>query len=101
MTLRYTEDMYTIDQVCALFGVSVATLRRWRVAAGLELHIDPVQQARRLYDDDQVLMLAAQHGRVALVPGALDMEQIAARLVQLECRVRDLEHTVHLVQHPD
>ena len=96
--LCYNNEMrtYNLVEAAALLGVSLPTLRRWRVAAGGAGARGSADGRRVWLTRADLVAMARAHGCVLLdtAPGAGDVVELAARVAELEqwreLAVRDL-----------
>ena len=80
--------MHSLPDVCALFSVDCATLRRWCRRAHIQPHQDPADMRRRYLTDDQLLHLSRLHNRVLVLDSDAvrlnEIERLEARIAELE-----------------
>jgi predicted site-specific integrase-resolvase len=85
--------LYSIDEVCVLFGIDAVTLWRWRRDLGMVVQVDPANRLRRIFTDEQVLALAEAHHRVAVVS-----ELRREKIERLDRQVADLDRRLGQVE---
>ncbi|GCE17566.1 MerR family transcriptional regulator [Dictyobacter kobayashii] len=80
------QKWYRVGELCTLFAIHPATLRRWRAQLGMVPQVNPADRTQVFYTEEQVMALAIAHHRVAV------LTQIqAGRVEALEVRVAALE----------
>lgn len=86
---------YNLVEAAQLLGVSLATLRRWRVAAGGAGSRGTADGRRVWLSRAELVELARQHGCVLVdaAPGGLgsDVAELAREVEQLRARIETLE----------
>ena len=94
MFLSYNVRMrkYNLIESAQLLGVSLSTLRRWRIAAGGAGARGAADGRRVWLSRAELVDMARGHGRVVLdsAPGA-DVAALAAEVETLRARVETLE----------
>lgn len=92
---------YNLTESAALLGVHVATLRRWRVAAGGIGGRGTADRRRAWLSRAELAALARAHGRVLVdvAPGG-DVAELVREVVDLQARVAALESVVSGGRYP-
>jgi len=93
---------YSLPESASLLGVDLATLRRWRAAAGGLGERGPADRRRAWLTRAELAALARAHGRllVNMSPGevaelAREVAQLRVEVAELRQQVQALEKSIH------
>ncbi len=99
-----SERFYSVAEVCALFDIHEATLRRWRRGLGLTSWLDPCDRRRLMISSSELVALSKIKKRVFINVGqelsATDV-LLTARMDKLAGRVEELAKLVEKLLSQD